>query len=329
MEEQIEHLFTWIDDTTTMIEKEENAPYIEALIASTDLLFDQKLPDNLKDDYANKLMVQLEKINLDEFDLEARRKAMQLAILKGMKGATQEHHYITPDTIGLFIGYLVQKFMNGKKEFELFDPACGTANLLLSVMNQQRDVTVHAFGSEVDPTLIRLAYNNANLLEKPIEFFHQDSLKPILLEPVDVVVSDLPVGYYPDDLTSEGYKLKAEEGHSLSHLLFIEQSINYTKEGGYLFLLVPSFLFSSDDAEKIQAYLKEHTHIVGLLELSDTMFKNEQYSKSIFILQKKGPATKNPKKALLVQLPSFKDVKAMDYILNEINDWFVQERAGD
>jgi len=327
MEEQIEQLFTWIDETTTIIEKEENTPYIEALIASTELLFDPKLPENLKDDYANKLMVQLEKINIDQFELEARRKAMQLAILKGMKGATQEHHYITPDTIGLFIGYLVQKFMDGKTEFELFDPACGTANLLLSVMNQQKDVDVQAFGSEVDPTLIRLAYNNANLLEKPIELFHQDSLKPILLEPVDVVVSDLPVGYYPDDLTSQGYQLKAEEGHSLSHLLFIELRINYTKEGGYLLLLVPSFLFSSDEAMQVHSFLNEHAHIVGLLELPDSMFKNERYSKSIFILQKKGPTTSNPKKALLVELPSFKDVKAMDYILNEINKWFVSEKG--
>ncbi len=132
----------------------------------------------------------------------------------------------------------MQRFVGTEKPYTLFDPACGTANLLFAVLNQQEVLkeSIKLYGSEVDPTLIRLAYINANLQEKEVEFFHQDSLKPILLEPVDVVVSDLPVGYYPDDETAQGYELKAEQDHSYSHHLFIEQSIKYTKEGGYLFL---------------------------------------------------------------------------------------------
>lgn len=48
--------------------------------------------------------------------------------------------------------------------------------------------------------------------------------------------------------------------------------------------------------------------------------------KSIFILQKKGEQTKNPRKALLVDLPSFKDVKAMESVLQQMNSWFENER---
>ncbi|MGM8215615.1 class I SAM-dependent methyltransferase [Bacillaceae bacterium W0354] len=326
MEQQIEQLFKWIDETTGYIEKEENAPYIEALIASSNLLFEHELPNDLRPDYEKMLRSQLDKVDINNFDFETRRKAMQLAILKGMKGATQQHHYITPDTVGIFIGYLVQRFMEERRSFSIFDPACGTANLLLAVLNQQESRELQVYGSEVDPTLIQLAFNNTNLQERNIEFFHQDSLKPILLEPVDVVVSDLPVGYYPDDTTASGYELKSEEGHSLAHHLFIEQSVNYTKDGGYIFLVVPSFLFSSEQTDKLHTYLKEHTHIIGLLELPKTMFKDEKFSKSIFILQKQGLGTKNPTKALLAELPSFKDVKAMDNILIQFNNWFENER---
>ncbi|WP_277673494.1 class I SAM-dependent methyltransferase [Piscibacillus halophilus] len=327
MEQQIEKLFTWLDETTDMISEEEDVPYLDGLIASSELLFYRDLPEDLESTYYNKLQSQLDMINLSDFEVEVRRKALQLAILKGMKGQTQQHHYITPDTVGMFIGYLVQRFIGDKKEYTLFDPACGTANLLFAVINQQEQKdSLVAYGSEVDPTLIRLAYINTNLQEKQIEYFHQDSLKPILLEPVDVVVSDLPVGYYPDDTTAQAYDLKAEDGHSYSHHLFIEQSLKYTKDGGYLFFVVPSLLFESDQKDQLQSFLKEHAHIIGLLQLPETMFKNENMRKSIFIIQKKGENTRDPKKVMLADLPSFKDAKAMDSVLQQLNQWFKNER---
>lgn len=38
--EKMERLFDWIDQTTKIIESEESVPYLEALIASSGLLFD-------------------------------------------------------------------------------------------------------------------------------------------------------------------------------------------------------------------------------------------------------------------------------------------------
>ncbi|WP_188206425.1 class I SAM-dependent methyltransferase [Alkalibacillus aidingensis] len=326
MEQQINQLFKWLDETTQLIEKKEETPYIEALIASSQLLFDQDLPEDLEPKYEQQLRNQINQITFEEFDPEVRRKAMQLVILKGMKGATQQHHYITPDTIGMFMGYLIQKFMEGTQQYRLFDPAVGSGNLLLTLLNHQKNFNIEAYGSEVDPTLIRLAFNNINLQEREVELFHQDSLKPILLEPVDVIASDLPVGFYPDDETASSYELKAEEGHSFAHHLFIEQSIKYTKDGGYLFFVVPSFLFESEQKDQLQAYLKQHAHIVGVLELPKSMFKNEKFSKSILVLQKQGAATQDPKNVMLAQLPSFKDVHAMNNIIKQIEQWFKNDR---
>ncbi|GEL76872.1 class I SAM-dependent methyltransferase [Tenuibacillus multivorans] len=326
MEQQIEQLFKWLDDTTNIIVEEEDVPYLEALIAASELLFYRDLPDDLANDYEANLKKKLNEAHYKDYEVEVRRKALQLTILKGMKGVTQQHHHITPDTVGMFMGYLVQRFMGDTKHYTMFDPACGTANLLLAVLNQQNESSIKAYGSEVDATLIRLAYSNTNLQEREIEYFHQDSLKPILLDPVDVIVSDLPVGYYPDDDIAYGYDLKLEEGHSYAHHLFIEQSLKYTKEGGYLFFVIPSFLFESEQKDQLQNFLKEHAHIVGLLQLPNTMFKNEKMQKSIFVLQKKGPETKDPNKVLLADLPSFKDVNAMESVLSQMNDWFKNDR---
>src|SRR5699024_6616124 len=148
------------------------------------------------------------------------------------------------------------------------------------------------------------------------------SLAPFLLDPVDLVVSDLPVGYYPDDVRAAGYELKADAGHAYAHHLFIEQSIKYTKEAGYLIFIIPDFLFESDQSDKLNRFLKEYAHIVGVLRLPETIFKSKQHVKSILIIQKKATDTKPPKQPLLVQMPDLNNPNSMADILGQMNDWF-------
>src|SRR5699024_10076525 len=90
------------------------------------------------------------------------RKAVQLAILKGMRVA-QEKHVMTPESVALIIGYLAEKLMTNMKEIRIFDPVCGTGNLLMTVLDQlNQHKTV--FAGEVDSTLIQLAVSIANLI---------------------------------------------------------------------------------------------------------------------------------------------------------------------
>ena len=320
-QEQVEKLFQWVDETADTISKDMNITYLEAIAETLDILFNGQPFKDMSKELQTKLTNELTKINKDDFEKEEIRKAVQLAILKGMKGATQQQHLITPDSVAMFMGYLASKLFDNEENLKLFDPASGSGNLITSVMNQL-EMPLTAYASEVDPTLIQLAVTNANLQKNNIEFFHQDSLQPFLMEPVDFVLADLPVGYYPDDVQASRYQLKAEEGHSYAHHLFIEQGLNYTKEGGYLMFIVPNFLFESDQSRELNTFLRENAHIVGMLQLSDSLFKNEKHGKSILILQKKGPETKPPKQALLVKLPSFKNPNAMGDILGQMNQWF-------
>ncbi|WP_217586984.1 class I SAM-dependent methyltransferase [Lentibacillus saliphilus] len=316
---KVEQLFQWLDDTTNTLHIE--APYLDKLAICMDTLLHGSPDDVLSDEVKEQLRASVATINSDAFNAEHMRKAIQLAVLKGMRDSTQQQHLITPETIALIIGYLAEKLSQGKEQLTLFDPVCGTANLITVVLDQLKADTI-AYAGEVDPTLINVAVLNANLQKREIEFFHQDSLQPMLLDPVDMVVADLPVGYYPDDVRAKNYELNSQEGHAYAHHLFIEQSLNYTKPAGYLIFIVPEFLFESDQAEQLQTFIREHAHIVGMLGLPESAFRNKHNRKSILILQKKGEGTEAPKQPLLVQLPSFKESKAMASIMAQMNAWF-------
>lgn len=318
---KVESLFEWLDETTQLIEQHLNEPYLDSLVMALETLFYQGADESFDELLTHKLHSALDRINIDDYDSDDIRKAIQFTVLKGMKDGTQQQHLITPEAIALIVGYLSEKLMKHYKHIRIFDPASGTGNLLTTVLSYLKK-PVEAYASEVDPTLIQLALVSANLQKTSIEFFHQDSLRPFLLDPVDLIVSDLPVGYYPDDIRAANFELKADEGHSFAHFLFLEQSMNYTSPGGYLVLMVPNFIFTSEGADKLHAYIQKNAHIVGVIQLPESAFTSEKNAKCILILQKKGKNTEGPKQPLLVQLPSLKNTNAMEDVLGKINHWF-------
>lgn len=324
----VETLFSIFDSSAVVLRKELDVTYLEALVETGDNLFEGAiLQEELSESAIERLNREYSTFNEETYKGEEIRKAFQLAILKGMKEGVQANHEMTPDAVGMFMSYLFHKFMQGQNEITVLDPAIGTGNLMTTVFNSAKEgLIMSGFGVEVDEVLIKLALVNANLQKHAIEFFHQDGLAPLYIDPVDAVVSDLPVGYYPNEIGASEYKLKADEGMSYAHHLFIEQSVKHTKEGGYLFFLVPNFIFESDQAPKLHAFIKETCFIQGLLQLPVSMFKNEKNAKSIFVLQKKGANVTMPKQALLVELPKFSNMKAMEDIMDQLNTWFATHK---
>ncbi|AKR11509.1 DNA methylase [Bacillus thuringiensis] len=328
MSQTVETLFSIFDSSAVVLRKELDVTYLEALVETGDNLFEGAiLQEELSESAIERLNREYSRFNEETYKGEEIRKAFQLAILKGMKEGVQANHEMTPDAVGMFMSYLFHKFMQGQNEITVLDPAIGTGNLMTTVFNSAKEgLTMSGFGVEVDEVLIKLALVNANLQKHAIEFFHQDGLAPLYIDPVDAVVSDLPIGYYPNEIGASEYKLKADEGMSYAHHLFIEQSVKHTKEGGYLFFLVPNFIFESDQAPKLHAFIKETCFIQGLLQLPVSMFKNEKNAKSIFVLQKKGSNVTMPKQALLVELPKFSNMKAMENIMDQLNTWFATHK---
>ena len=327
--ESIEKAFQLLDETANIIEQECNCTYLEALAETAENIFHQAiLQEDVSEMTKRRLLKQYDSVSFTQFDSETIRKAYQLAILKGMKKNTQANHQMTPDSIGLFISYLVRKCMEGQEHFRLFDPAVGTANLLLTILQQFDREMITSIGIDVDDLLVKLAYSGANLMEYSIELYNGDSIRPLIIDPVDVVVSDLPIGYYPDDERAKEFDVKSdsEEEHTYAHHLIIEQSVRHLKDGGYGIFIVPNSIFQSSQATLLQQFLKKDTYIQGLVALPISLFKNENAAKSVLIVQKKKENLQPPKNALLVQLPKMSDAHAMQNILKQMDQWFKEEK---
>jgi site-specific DNA-methyltransferase (adenine-specific) len=248
------------------------------------------------------------------------RRGIQLAVLKGMKQNAQPHHQMTPDSIGMLIGHIASKLAVGEHSLTLLDPASGTGNLLYTVMNAIGN-NVTATAVEIDDLLVRLSAVVAELLEHPLTFYVQDALRPLLVDPVDITVSDLPVGYYPDDDNALNFELMPAEGHAYAHHLFIEQSMNHTKPGGYGMFIIPANLFDSEQSPLLHPFLKKQTVIRAVIQLPDSLFKSTAHAKSILVLQKPFLEKTATPDVLLAKVPNMTDKHAMALFLQKIDMW--------
>ncbi|MFT9820996.1 class I SAM-dependent methyltransferase [Lysinibacillus sp. NPDC056185] len=304
--ENIEKLFGMLNEHAEKIEKEHNVTLLEGILDGLEAWLDEEV--NFSQEGATK---------------EDVRKAIQIAVLKGMRKGSQPNHQMTPDTLGLLVGYFVEQLFAERLETEkisILDPAVGTGNLLLTVMNLL-DGKTEATGVEVDELLIRIAAATADLTEQPVSLFRQDALQDLLVNPADAVVCDLPVGYYPNEDIALDYELCASEGMSYAHHLFIEQSINYTKDGGYLFFLAPTHLFESEQSKQLHKYIQKHAWIQAIIQLPDTMFANKALEKSIVILQKQGKEFNAPKEVLLAKVPNMQNKQALAMFFEKVKMW--------
>ncbi len=304
--EKIEKLFGMLNEHAEKIEKEQNTTLLEGILDGLEAWLDGDV------DFSQQGTTK-----------EDVRKSIQIAILKGMRKGSQPNHQMTPDTLGLLVGYFVEQIFAdqlAKEKLTMLDPAVGTGNLLLTVMNLL-DGKVEASGVEVDELLIRLAAATADLTEQPVSLYRQDALQDLLVDPVDAIVCDLPVGYYPNEEVALDYELCASEGMSYAHHLFIEQSINYTKDGGYIFFLAPTHLFESEQSKQLHKYIQKHAWIQAIIQLPDTMFANKSLEKSIVILQKQGEAFKAPKEVLLAKVPNMQNKQALAMFFEKVKMW--------
>nr|WP_275899504.1 class I SAM-dependent methyltransferase [Bacillus piscicola] len=298
--------------------------YLDALAEAGEDIIEQSIVQNLPEEEKRRLETKLREEIPGEIEKEGIRKAFQLAVIKGMKEAVQPHHAMTPDAVAMFMGYLTQKLTAGNQAAAVLDPATGTANLLSAVLNQLPAKAV-AYGVEADETLLHIAYVITNLQEHHVELFHQDAIEQLAVPPVDAVVSDLPVGHYPKEEVTEQFTLKASKGKSYVHHLMIEKCMGYVKEGGFFVLLIPNFMFESEEAPALHRFIKEHAYTLGLLQLPKSMFKSDQFGKSIWMLQKKGKGITQPSQALFAELPSFTKQEALADMVQQINKWFNEQ----
>lgn len=304
--EKFEQIFNYVNSHATELAEKSDCAYLDALL--------ETLEQTLDGTY---------EWVVEGATQEDMRKAIQIAILKGMREASQPNHQMTPDSLGLIFSYFVEQFFEKELQtgtISVLDPAVGTGNLLLTVLNALNG-KVEATGVEVDDTLIRLAGAAADLVNQPITLYRQDALNNLLVDPVDAVICDLPVGYYPREEVALNFELCAQEGMSYAHHLMIEQSINYLKDGGYALFLAPANIFESEQAKQLHKFIKNHAWIQAVIQLPDGMFSSKAHEKCIVILQKKSEQLIAPKEVLLAKLPRLSNRQALALFFEKVQLW--------
>ncbi|MBO3078573.1 class I SAM-dependent methyltransferase [Mammaliicoccus sciuri] len=265
---------------------------------------------------------------LEQSTLQERRKAFQFAYLSLLKEEViQPNHQMTPDSIGFILSYLVNLFNKNKKELNIVDIASGTGHLSATINEQNQDKTLMHHLIEVDPVLQRVSIHLANFLEIPFDVYPQDAIMPLPLEEADVIVGDLPVGYYPVDERSKEMILGFDEGHSYSHYLLLEQAVTATRPGGYVFLIVPTNIFEGEEVKQLQKYIATETEMQAFLNFPNSLFKTEQSRKSLLILQKKDPRNTKSVEVLLANIPDFKAQSQLQTFLSEVDEWMKENHS--
>lgn len=301
--EVIEKLFDIVDETSMMISAAGQMSYLQAICESCQNIISQTISQSA---IKEALWEQYDQLEGLEFAREEVRKALQLAILKGLKAEDLTNALMTPDSIALMVGYLISKFVRDLEKIRIADLTVGTGNFLTAVLNQLEGNPVAIYGVDIDANLLQIAYVLADMQEHAIQFFHQSSLESLLIDPLDVIISDLPRQNLENDY--------------LPYLL-IENHLKYLKPGGYAFYVIPNDLFSQKGAKNFHQTLTSEANIQALLQLPDKLFKASELGKSLFVLQKQGDNVRNVQEILVTPLPNFSEPSKFKNILNKIEDW--------
>lgn len=261
---------------------------------------------------------------------EEKRKVSQLVLLKGMTlEPLQPNHQLTPDSIGFLFVYLIERLKENKKKLSIYDPTVGMGNLLYTIMLnlQLAGIETSGFGAEIDDLLIEIAATDADWFELPVRLFHQDGVQPILIDPCDFVVADLPIGYYPLDEKVTHFKSSVTDGHSYAHHVLMEASMKALNSTGYGLFLVPSQLLSSEQADALKTWLSQDVYIQALLHLPSGMFKSEASQKSILILQNRNQDTKQVKEVLVAEIPDLMDKEGLQRFFSTFAAWHAEQKG--
>ena len=253
---------------------------------------------------------------VDNYDKETIRKVYQFLLLKALKELNNPSYDITPEVITMYISHLIE-CIYGDKKVSITDLASGSGSLLINIaalVKGEKEIT----SVDVDSNYVKLQQNIFNLLETNVEIINQDALKPLNIKKQDIVISDVPFGYYADEDNSLNYKLCSTDGYSLNALLFIEQAANYLDENGVGILVIPKKVLELED--NFKKYLEEDINLNAVITLPDEMFKNASQQKAIILITKKGQ-TRLPNQVFLAQIPSFQNKASYAKFIEEFNEW--------
>lgn len=297
-QERVEALYDCLDESAILLYKTYKLPYIEAVVKTCENI----ISNSIEDEYLNikeELEASIEKIADVEFSKEEIRKAFQYACLKGFKHANISNEMITPETIGVFVNYLVSQLYD-KENLTILDPLVGTGNLITIIANSLSGKN-QLIGVDDDLDAYKLSSALFDMLDYGEQVYYQDT-KSFIIHPIDLIVSDFS-------------GLEEEEVYNI-----IGHHSKNVVEGGFLVGIFDLETVKDDVLVRHTKVLNKLWKLFGFIKLPDNISKITK--KVIVIFQRDGKDVIQPKKFLLVELPDFTNADAFKKVINQLNNWF-------
>ncbi|MDD3712227.1 MAG: hypothetical protein PHZ28_01890 [Candidatus Izemoplasmatales bacterium] len=297
-QENVEKLFDCLDQSAILYYENRKMSYLEGLVRTCEnVLANSVIEEDL--DLKNQLKSLIDEIKDLEFQKEEIRKAFQYACLKGLKHANISNQMITPESVGIFISYLVNKLYS-KRDLTILDPLVGSGNLI-TVLANNLDGEINLIGVDLDMTYYKLSQALFGMLEYGEQVFYQDILT------FNNYSADLLVTDFSSIEHNDIYKI-------------IKHTYNLLNEDSFFISVIDNAFFDDESLRDFIYEVKDKWHFFGMIVLPVSLFKNNH--KSLFILQKIGRNFIRPEKFLVTEVPDFNNEQEMIKVINLLNDWF-------
>ena len=298
--EKIEKAYGYLLENTQTIQNDLQTNFYDALVEQNAIYLDGQTELTLVKENNQRL----KDLNLNK---EEWRRSFQYLLMKAAQTEPlQANHQFTPDGIGFLLVFLVDQLASSD-QVDVLEMGSGTGNLAQTLMNNcQRSLDY--LGLEIDDLLIDLAASMAEVMKADVNFAQGDAIRPQVLKESDVIISDLPVGYYPDDAIASRYQVASPQGHTYAHHLLIEQSLKYLKPGGVAIFLAPNDLLTSEQSPLLKKWMQDHAQVLAMVNLPENLFRSANLAKTIFVFRKQEEAVVQPFVYPLTDLQDQEDV---------------------
>ncbi|MFO7969031.1 MAG: hypothetical protein R6U15_02825 [Candidatus Izemoplasmatales bacterium] len=297
-QENIEKLYDVIDQSAVILYDKYKISYLKGIVKTCENIHANSA--DFSDEEINEELVELlNSIKDIDFKKEEVRKAIQYAILKGLKHEKISNQMITPESIGVLMSYFIQKLYD-KKTYRIYDPLLGTGNLLATIANQI-DKDVELIGVDNFGVSYELAKSLFGMLGYGDKVYFQDTLTSNNIN-ADVIISDFSA-VQQDQI----YKI-------------IDHQLNNIKSDSYFIFMVDNTFFKALNVKEFIEEISENWYLFGMIVLPNEVFKNQE--KSMVILQNKGENFIKPDSFLMAEIPSFTDKDGLNKVIVQLNNWF-------
>ena len=284
--EKIEQAYTLLLENVQEIQNDLLTSFYDALIEQNGSYLDGDIElDSVRQNN--------EKLKALKLSKEEWRRAYQFLLMKAAQTEPlQANHQFTPDSIGFILTFLIDQ-LSKKEHIDILEIGSGMGNLAETILNNTQK-NVDYLGLELDDLLIDISASIADVMDAKVSFVQGDAVRPQVLKESDVIISDLPVGFYPDDHIATRYEVASRQEHTYAHHLLMEQSLKYLKSDGYAIFLAPNDLLTSSQSDLLKKWLQKHAQIVAMIALPESLFGNAAYAKTIFVLKKQDEQAVKP-----------------------------------